>query len=338
VPEPASLAVSVSDNVRELAFTGVADLRDDDTESFIVDFTARGLPVDLGSALKDMGVGGFTGMAAIKLHGTGSTSGSVSAKSEMRIADGRLIEPSGTIAQAVAQAMRSVESINVGVDYVQEGRGSPRFAVTTNLNDLVTAALAATADRYALKAETELEAAFKNYAGTELEGKLGSKEGAATLLAAAKGDKIAADSLGASLDAKCLNSSNGPAPLPRTLPPICSSRWKSPSSSSNNSRLVLEEPLGIKLLEGAIGLHRRDSRVERCDKVGSRLEDEAEFLGAQGAANCLELAGIGPMKPLLEAASISTVSTSPARRACTVAPKVSNNLMRLFCSSPSRTL
>ncbi|HUW69210.1 MAG TPA: hypothetical protein VMX33_03155 [bacterium] len=198
VPEPVSLAVSVSDSVRELAFTGVADLRDADKESFVVDLTAKGLPVDLGSALKDMGVGGFTGTASCKLHGAGIASGSVSAKSEIRIADGRLREPSGTIAQAT----QSVGSINVDVDYVREGSGSPRFAVTTNLNDLVSAALAATTERYARKAETELDAAFKNHAGTELERKLGARDGATTLLAAARGDKTAADSLGASLDTK----------------------------------------------------------------------------------------------------------------------------------------
>jgi len=206
VPEPVTLAVSVSTASREVVFHGVADLRDAARDLFVVDVTGKGLPVDLGSALKDVGVGGFTGTAACSLHGSGSTSGSVSAKSDIHIADGRLLEPSGTIAQAIAQAMESVGSIDVGVDYEQEGSGSPRFAITTNLNSLVGAALAATADRYAQKAEAELDVAFRDYAGTELEGKLGakdgSKDGATTLLSAARGDKTAADSLGASLDTK----------------------------------------------------------------------------------------------------------------------------------------
>jgi len=212
VPEPVTLAVSVSTATHEVVFHGVADLRDAARDLFVIDLTGKGLPVDLGSSLKDVGVGGFTGTAACSLHGSGNASGSVSAKSDIHIADGRLFEPSGTIAQAIAQATESVGSIDVGVAYEQVGSGSPRFAITTNLDSLVGAALAATADRYARKAEAELDAAFRNYTGTELEGKLGAKDGAkdgaTTLLSAAKGDKTAVDSLGASLDAKKVELEN----------------------------------------------------------------------------------------------------------------------------------
>ncbi len=208
VPEPLTFSVSVSTTTREVVFHGVADLRDAASDLFVIDLTGTGLPVDLGSALKDVGIGGFTGIAACGLHGSGSAVGTVSARSDIHIADSRLLEPSGTVARAIAQAMESVGTIDVGVDYEQEDGAAPRFAVTTNLNGLVGAALAATADRYARKAEAELDAAFRSYAGTELEGKLGAKDGATTLLSAAKGDKTAADSLGASLDAKKVELEN----------------------------------------------------------------------------------------------------------------------------------
>lgn len=202
VPEPLALSFTVSSAAREVVFHGTADLRDAASDLFVVELTAQGLPVDLGPALKDVGISGFAGIAACGLHGSGSVLGSVSARSDIHIADGRLLEPSGTMARAIAQAMESVGTIDVNVDYEQNAGAAPSFAVTTNLNSLVGAALAATADRYARKAEAELDAAFRSYAGTELEGKLGAKDGATTALSAAKGDKAAADSLGASLDAK----------------------------------------------------------------------------------------------------------------------------------------
>ncbi len=213
VPQPLSLAVSVSDPARELVFKGVADLRaadlhDGARELFVVEAAGKGVPVDLGTALKDAGIGGFTGTAAFKLEARGSGSGSVGAKSAISIANGRVLDPSGGMARALADAMESVRSLELGVGYEQEGSGTPKFSVTTNLNDLVAAALAATADRYAKKAEAELDAAFRKYAGTELEGKLGAKAGAEALLGTAKGDKTAADSLGASLDAKKVELEN----------------------------------------------------------------------------------------------------------------------------------
>ena len=76
VPQPLSLAVSVTGPVRELVFSGVADLRDADVraadlrtadlrtaarELFFVEASGAGVHVDLGTALKEAGIGGFTG-------------------------------------------------------------------------------------------------------------------------------------------------------------------------------------------------------------------------------------------------------------------------------------
>jgi uncharacterized protein (TIGR03545 family) len=218
VPQPLSLALSVAGPERELVFNGVADLRDADhravaEELFVIEAAGTGVPVDLGTALKEAGIGGFTGTAAFTLEARGSGSGSVAAQSAISIADGRVLDPSGGVARALAEAMESVGSVELGVGYVQEDSGAPKFSVKTNLNDLVAAALAATADRYAKKAEAELDVAFRKYAGTELEGKLGAKDSAKALLGAAKGDKAAADRLGASLDAKMVELENRAAAL-----------------------------------------------------------------------------------------------------------------------------
>jgi uncharacterized protein (TIGR03545 family) len=215
VPQPLSLAVSVTDPVRELVFRGVADLSNSASELFVVEAAGTGVPVDLGAALEEAGIGGFTGTAAFKLDARGNGSGSVAAQSAISIADGRVLDPSGGLARALAEAMETVGSVELDVGYEQEDSGPPRFSVTTNLNDIVAAALAATADRYARKAEAELDAAFRQYAGTELEGKLGAKGSAEALLGAAKGDKAAADSLGASLDAKMVELENRAAALAR---------------------------------------------------------------------------------------------------------------------------
>jgi uncharacterized protein (TIGR03545 family) len=213
VPQPLSLAVSVTDPARELVFRGVADLRSSASELFVAEAAGTGVPVDLGAALKEAGIGGFTGTAAFKLDASGNGSGSVAAQSSISIADGRVLDPSGGLARALAEAMETVGSVELGIGYDQEGSGAPKFSVTTNLNDIVAAALAATADRYAKKAEAELDAAFRKYAGTELEGKLDAKDSTEALLGAAKGDKAAADRLGASLDAKKVELENRAAAL-----------------------------------------------------------------------------------------------------------------------------
>lgn len=202
VPEPVSLAVTVSDPARELRFNGSADLRGADKDTFVVEATGKGVPVDLGTTLKDVGIGGFTGNAAFKLDGKGGEAGSVSMATAISIADGRVLEPSGGMARALAGAVETVGAVELGLGYVKEAGRDPRFTVATNLDDLVSAALSAAAERYAKKAEAELDAAFKKYAGTELEGKLGTKDDAQALLGTAKGEQAAADSLGASLDAK----------------------------------------------------------------------------------------------------------------------------------------
>ncbi|MDX9957265.1 MAG: hypothetical protein RBT68_02380 [Spirochaetia bacterium] len=213
VPQPLSLALSVASPAHELAFSGIADLRAAARELFVVEASGAGVPVDLGTALEEAGIGGFTGTAAFTLEASGSGSGSVAAQSAISIADGRVLDPTGGLARALADAMETVGSVELGVGYDQEGNEPPKFSVTTNLNDLVAAALAATADRYAKQAEAELDAAFRKYTGTELEGKLGAKDSAEALLGAAKGDKAAADRLGTSLDAKKVELENRAAAL-----------------------------------------------------------------------------------------------------------------------------
>ncbi|MGD9941116.1 MAG: hypothetical protein AB7T74_15075, partial [Clostridia bacterium] len=213
VPQPLSLALSVASPAHELAFSGIADLRAAARELFVVEASGAGVHVDLGTALKEAGIGGFTGTAAFTLEASGSGSGSVAAQSAISIADGRVLDPTGGLARALADAMETVGSVELGVGYDQEGNEPPKFSVTTNLNDLVAAALAATADRYAKQAEAELDAAFRKYTGTELEGKLGAKDSAEALLGAAKGDKAAADRLGTSLDAKKVELENRAAAL-----------------------------------------------------------------------------------------------------------------------------
>ncbi len=202
VPGPTTLDLAVADAVRELTFKGTADLRRDAKDLFILRAAGSGLAVDAGDALEDAGIGGFTGRAAFTLDGSGSPAGDLSAQSAVSITEGVLQKPEGTLAQALAEAMRTVPSIEVGVGYQKPAGRDARFSITTNLNDLVAAALKATADRYVKQAEAELDAAFKKYVAGELEAQLGGKADADALLGAAKGDQAAADKLTASLDAK----------------------------------------------------------------------------------------------------------------------------------------
>ena len=105
------------------------------------------------------------------------------------------------------------------------------------------------------------------------------------------------------------------------------------------SRLVVDEPFLGQLVERAVGLQRGDPGIDRRDQVRALREDEAELFGLQRLADQLQLAaGTVARCDFPAALSVSTRSTSPACSAATVAAKVSNSLMRGFCSLPSSML
>jgi hypothetical protein len=182
--------------------SAVADLRSAAKDRFSLHVAGKGLPFDGLSSFSAVGIGGFSGIMDGTVDGTGGVNGSLAVVSTLRITQGRLRETSGTLAQAVAEAIETVPSIDVGVRYTQDPGQDPQLSISTNLNDLVQRIVQRAMDRYAKTAQAALETAFKKYVGAELENQLVSKDDTNNLLGTLKGDRVSSESLAKSLDAK----------------------------------------------------------------------------------------------------------------------------------------
>lgn len=201
VASPASLDFSVSDGSSLVAAKAVADLRGE-KEDYSLDAKGEGLPLDLGSALESLGLGGFTGKASGRLELSGSKDGALRAKGGLDVAEARAAKPEGTLGEALAGAIASVDAVRLALAYERPAGGEGKLSLRTNLDELVAKAVEAVAARYAKQASASLDAALRDYAGKELEGKLASKGELDAALASAKGDEAAAASTRKSLDAK----------------------------------------------------------------------------------------------------------------------------------------
>ena len=208
VGAPTSLKLSVADSSGasgspwSVDSSAVADLRSAAKDRFSLHVAGKGLPFDGLSSFSAVGIGGFSGIMDGTVDGTGGVNGSLAAVSTLRITQGRLRETSGTLAQAVAEAIETVPSIDVGVRYTQDPGQDPQLSISTNLNDLVQRIVQRAMDRYAKTAQAALETAFKKYVGAELENQLVSKDDTNNLLGTLKGDRVSSESLAKSLDAK----------------------------------------------------------------------------------------------------------------------------------------
>jgi len=202
VDEPTVMNLAVKGQDRSYAFDGKADLRAAAAERFAANFSAAGLPVDLGQALSSYGVGSFRSSASVEARGTGAADGGLSALADIDLSGASLGDPTGTLAQALADAVSRTDPLKAKVLYEAPAGKDARFTLKTNLDDLVAAAVKAVAARYAKQASAELEKALRSYAADKLEGKYASKAELDALFSAAKGDKAAVDSLTKGLDDK----------------------------------------------------------------------------------------------------------------------------------------
>lgn len=182
--------------------SAVADFRSNAKDRFSFHVSGRDLPFDGGSSFSALGIGGFSGTMTARVDGTGSINGSLAGEGTIRITQAQLRQPSTTLAQAVAEAVATVPSIDVALQFAQDQGQEPRISLQTNLNDMVQRIVQKAMDKYAKTTQAELETAFKNYVGAELESQLVSKEDANNLLGTLQGDRASSEKLTKSLDAK----------------------------------------------------------------------------------------------------------------------------------------
>ncbi|MCL2196679.1 MAG: hypothetical protein FWB77_03600 [Treponema sp.] len=187
---------------RNVAFKGTADFRTDPQERFSANMTGNGFPVSLADDLKSIGVNGFNGNADMAINLKGRPDGSFSAGGDVKIMQPRVVDPQGTIAQAIDTAVREAGTVNLGIQYAHNTGRNDDFNLTTNIADLFGRALRSFVDSYAKKAMDDIENMMRQKIDEYIGDRFDSKESVDLLLKTVKGDSSAMDQMKSALDAK----------------------------------------------------------------------------------------------------------------------------------------
>ncbi len=201
VPSPTTLRVAMERGGVRAGADVVADFRSGSAEAFSVNLQGSRLPLDLGSALSVIGLGGFTGRADATVDLRGGKTGDLAASAEVAVAEGAATAPAGAFGRAMAEALASVDAVVLDIDYSKKKGEDADFSVESNLDSLVAEAVGDLAKAYAGKATAAVERALRDYVEAELAGKL-STERIDSLVALAEGDAAAAASVKKAVDAK----------------------------------------------------------------------------------------------------------------------------------------
>jgi uncharacterized protein (TIGR03545 family) len=187
---------------RMVSFSGNADFRTDASQRFGANINGSGFPLSIGNNFEKIGISGMAGVTALNFGVKGYTNGGFSSAGDISVLNPNLLEPKGTIAEAVAMAVSDAGHIDLGIEYVHNIGESDIFKIKTNIADLITQALKKLAAAYVQKAMQEIERLVREKISEYIEGKFASKEQVDLLLRTAKGDKAAVDQLKNSLTAK----------------------------------------------------------------------------------------------------------------------------------------
>jgi len=187
---------------RNVTFNGKADIRTVSQERFNAKVAGTGFPVSLGDQLSGLGVGGLKGTSEFNVNMTGQPDGGFTSGGDVKINQAALVNPNGTIAEAIDVAIRQAGNINLGMQYIHKINQNDEFKITSNIADLFAKALRNIAEAYVKKAMDELENALRQKIDQYIDGRFASKDDVDTLLKIVKGDKSAVDQMKNSLNAK----------------------------------------------------------------------------------------------------------------------------------------
>jgi hypothetical protein len=187
---------------RTVSFNGKADLRTNPQERFNAVVAGNGFPVSLGDDLSKLGINGFLGAMAFSVNASGRPDGGFSTGGDININEAQLLDPRGTIAEAVDYAVRVAEIINLGVQFTHYVDRNDEFIITTNIGDLITQALLRTAEIYARRALDEIERVLRLRINEYINRLNISRDQIDTLFNIARGDKTAIEQTQNALNAK----------------------------------------------------------------------------------------------------------------------------------------
>jgi uncharacterized protein (TIGR03545 family) len=206
----------LSDEATSLAFTAKetranpiaidanasADFRTNSPEMFGVSVAGSGFAFSIGDYLKDAGIGGFSGVSNFDVSFNGAKSGDVSGGGDVAITQADVLDPEGTLASAIDEALQSIEAINLGIGYSFIKDGDDQFTLDSNLGEVVAAIVKRTAERYAQQALQQVEQVVRDYVAKNLEGTLAEKVDLDQIMAIAQGDKAALEQMNNLLENK----------------------------------------------------------------------------------------------------------------------------------------
>ncbi|MDR0472075.1 MAG: hypothetical protein LBH43_00125 [Treponema sp.] len=197
--KPATLNLSLKESGdglnRTAALNGVVDFRSNAEYLYTANFTGGGFPVNLGSQLKQAGIGGFDGNAGFEIGLKGQPKGDFTGAGKISIANSRITDPANTITQAVSKALTQINSLDLGLEYKHYTSSKDSFSMKSNINDIVQAALKNMVDEYKEKAFREIERVLNEKLGVFAD-ELGiNQKDMEALLKVVQGDKAAMDQL-----------------------------------------------------------------------------------------------------------------------------------------------
>jgi hypothetical protein len=187
---------------RTARFDGSADFRTNAQRYFSAAVTGDNFPLDLRGDLSAVGIGGFSGTIGFSANLSGGRGGAASGGGGVDIKEPRLIDPEGTIAEVIAEVLTDRNSINLAVQYEHNPGSDDNFSVTTNIGELIMAALRRTVERYIRQAQAAIEKALREKLSAYLDERWVSREDLDSIFAAVKGDEAAIDRLKTSLEEK----------------------------------------------------------------------------------------------------------------------------------------
>jgi hypothetical protein len=202
---PAALSLSFSETGgprRRAGFTGTLDLRNGAGGAYAAELEGAGFPLSLEREFARAGIRGFSGTGAFSLGLRGSSVGDWAGGGGISIAGARLLEPEGTLAEAVDAAIREAGEVRLALEFAHPVQGDGRFVITTNIGELVRRALEQMVRSYADRAVRELERVLRERIGSYIEGRFASQRELDLIFAAARGDKSAVDGLKGRLEEK----------------------------------------------------------------------------------------------------------------------------------------
>jgi len=180
---------------RQVAFSGNADFRTNTQQRFGANINGNGFPVTLENQFEQIGISGFSGVSAFNFALNGFTDGGFSTGGDVNVLNARLLEPKGTIAEAVAMAVSDAGHVDLGVEYIHKIGQKDVFNISTNLADLIANAIKKIAAAYVQKAMQEVERVLREKISEYIGDRFVSKEQLDLLFSAAKGDRAAVDQL-----------------------------------------------------------------------------------------------------------------------------------------------